>query len=211
MALPPGTPSGSSNGHEQHRQSAWSDSTYESVCTDFPSRSTRALRESSTGQHFVSHSTSATHVLRPLPERRDSLAPAGAAPVFHHAATSPPAFYTHPHRPSGVAARAHTLPSRAPARSRSPGSAPWFAGTTSPAPHARNVARDEGEGEGPVERLESSRHHAAILAGRRPISWFGRQASNGSLPEGTLLGFGSLEVRPRSPGLVPRRPALTAS
>ncbi|BGP48759.1 Complex III assembly protein translocase and chaperone [Rhodotorula kratochvilovae] len=184
VPLPPGTPSGSSSGHGGvHRQSAGSNSTYEAVFTDFPGRSPAArARRSSPGPRSA---------LRP-PQARDSLASTGTAALEElegYAASLGSSLSLPPGHGSLPPPRASTLPVRAPSHGRRQGSAPWFATPAAPSLPAPPPEQQEHERE---ERLDTEKEREAILAARRPISWLARQASNGSLPEGVLPGFGNL-------------------
>ncbi|GAA5851089.1 hypothetical protein JCM9279_000317 [Rhodotorula babjevae] len=192
--LPPGSASGSSAGHGQRRQSTWSTSTYEAVFTDFPSRSTRPLRPSIVYQQRSPPPRPAPVDVRSLPERRGSRAGIAGPPALTHSATSPAALEPYSQRAVGAPTRSTTFHSRADHAQERPTS-PWFTGPSlAHTPHPPPpLPSHDWLPSAHLERLDARRERSAILAARRPVSWLGRQGSNGSLPE-SVPAFGNLEI-----------------
>ncbi|GAA6008376.1 uncharacterized protein JCM10292_007651 [Rhodotorula paludigena] len=201
VPLPPPTPSQSSHSHDtnggRRRQSAWSDSTYEAVFTDFPaSTSIFQPRRTSTGPtssyqsgalpsplEAHSHrsatfprSSGSTAALEELENYANSLS-SGMSPTYGGA--------------SGAAAARGALLGRT--NSRRKGSAPWFAaaaqeserlGDASATPeHADDLIAD-------MEKHEETEQR--VVKASRPISWLVRQNSDGSLDD--VPHFGGLAL-----------------
>ncbi|GAA5910750.1 hypothetical protein JCM8208_003554 [Rhodotorula glutinis] len=202
--LPPGSASGSSAGHGQRRQSTWSTSTYEAVFTDLPTRS-RPVRPSTAFQQRHAPPAPAPIDVRSLPERRNSHAVVCAPPALTHSATSPAALEPYSQRPIGTPARSTTLPPRH-FHPREHPTSPWFASPSlaHPPPRPPPPPSHDWLPSAHLERLDARRERSAILAARRPVSWLGRQGSNGSLPD-SVPAVGNLEV------VNPDVEALTAS
>ncbi|GAA5930972.1 hypothetical protein JCM3775_000766 [Rhodotorula graminis] len=192
--LPPGSASGSSAGHGQRRQSTWSTSTYEAVFTDLPTRS-RPVRASIAFQSRHAPPAPPPIDVRSLPERHISHAVAltDAPPALTHAATSPAAFEPYSKRPVGAPTRSSTLPPR----STDPHEHPSSPGNAPPSSHHPSPPLPPPSHDwlpsAHLSRLDARRERSAILAARRPVSWLGRQGSNGSLPE-SVPAFGNLEI-----------------
>ncbi|GJN91001.1 hypothetical protein Rhopal_004015-T1 [Rhodotorula paludigena] len=201
VPLPPPTPSQSSHSHDtnggRHRQSAWSDSTYEAVFTDFPARTSLLHPRRTSAVQGSSYCPGAlpspleAHSYRSATFPRSSGSTAALEELENYANSLSSGISPTYGGPSGTVAAGGALLGRT--HSRRKGSAPWFAAAAQEPARLRDASATRERADDLIADTEKRDEPGQRVAkASRPISWLVRQNSEGSLDD--VPHFGGLAL-----------------